>query len=225
MKKVGMIFFVFLFAGMGLWWYLFPSYSWHQKMTVEVEVNGQVYSGSSVVEMTVSDRPPFPLVHGGAGRDLDMRGEAVVVELPESRYLFALLTFNAFLARDVFEEFHGEAMKGMRERWAKVISDLRETRDIAPKDYPLLVTFTDISDPKTVREVDPANLAATFGPGVLLKRLRLEITDEDVTEEKIESVLGWLDDPKVMKNPAWRNLPYLSQTAIYGLRTPVKPVK
>ncbi|MDR4487070.1 MAG: hypothetical protein R3B83_06040 [Nitrospirales bacterium] len=84
----------------------------------------------------------------------------------------------------------------------------------------LLVTFTDLTDPTTVKKVDPENLAATLGPGVSLKRITLEITDEPVTEGKIEQVLGWLDDPKVLKNPGWRNLPSLSQTTIYGLRKP-----
>lgn len=54
-----------------------------------------------------------------------------------------------------------------------------------------MVTFTDITDPTTVNQVDPTNLAATFGPGVSLKRITLQITDEPVTEGKIESVLGW----------------------------------
>ncbi|MDR4487064.1 MAG: hypothetical protein R3B83_06010 [Nitrospirales bacterium] len=54
----------------------------------------------------------------------------------------------------------------------------------------LLVTFTDLTDPTTVKVVDPENLAPTFGPGVSLKRITLKITDEPVTA-KIESVLGW----------------------------------
>lgn len=97
--------------------------------------------------------------------------------------------------------------------------------DIPRSHYPLLVTFTDTADPTTVREVDPDNLGTTFGSGVSLKRITLEITDEPVTEGKIESVLGWLDDPNVLKNPGWRNLPSLFQTTIYGLRKPLKPAK
>ncbi|GJL68036.1 MAG: hypothetical protein NPIRA06_06710 [Nitrospirales bacterium] len=48
---------------------------------------------------------------------------------------------------------------------------MRETRDFKPKNYPLLVAFMDINDPTSVKEVDLDNLAATFGPGVSLKRL------------------------------------------------------
>jgi hypothetical protein len=47
--------------------------------------------------------------------------------------------------------------------------------------YPLLVTFTDMQDPTSVTRVDPANLAASFGTGVRLKRIEVEVTDDDVT--------------------------------------------
>ncbi len=56
----------------------------------------------------------------------------------------------------------------------------------------LLVTFDDITDPTTVRLADPANLSASFGPGVSLAGVTLEITRADVTEERVEAVLGWL---------------------------------
>jgi len=167
----------------------FPHHSWHQKMTVEVEVDGQGYAGASVVAMSVRGHPDLPLVHGN--RDLDLRGEAVVVRLPKNQYLFALLTYNAFLASRVFKHKMDRALSEPGERWAAIISDLRQTGEIALQDYPLLVTFTDINDPKTVKQVDPENLAATLGPGITLTRITLEITDEPVTEGKVESVLGW----------------------------------
>ena len=180
------LFFAPLLVG---WEFLgFASHSWHQKMTVEVEVGDQRYAGSSVVEMNVFGHPEIPMVHGV--RNLKLKGEAIVVELPSHHYLFALLTYNAFLARDVFKDLIIEAVHAPGERWAGALSRLRETRVIDPKQYPLLVTFTDITDPKTVQKVDPDNLAATFGPGVELKRITLEITDEPVTEGKVESLLG-----------------------------------
>lgn len=65
--------------------------------------------------------------------------------------------------------------------------------DLPPEAWPLMVTFDDIADPKTVRRVDPADLAATFGPGVSLKAVTLAVTDEPVTEGSVEGVLGWLE--------------------------------
>ncbi|GJL62233.1 MAG: hypothetical protein NPIRA04_08870 [Nitrospirales bacterium] len=166
----------------------FPYYSWHQKMTIEVNVGGQLYASSSVVAMSGRRLPE--LLPEGRVRDLDMRGEAVVVDLPKNQYLFALLTYDAYLTGKVFHDLVGGVVS-QPEEWASEIDDVQEIREIHPKDYPLLVTFTDINDPKTVKEVDPDNLEAMFGPGVSLKRITLEITDEDVTEGKVEQVLGW----------------------------------
>ena len=76
------------------------------------------------------------------------------------------------------------------------------------RDFPLLVTFTDIDDPKTVRKVDPNNLAATLGPGYALKSITLEITDEPVTKGKVEEVLGWwLKMAQTPKDPPPLRLP------------------
>ena len=69
---------------------------------------------------------------------------------------------------------------------------IRSPADVAEGDYPMLVTFTDIDDPKSVQRVDPANLAASFGPGIRLKRITVEVTDDDVTTG-IEKRLRWLD--------------------------------
>jgi len=59
------------------------------------------------------------------------------------------------------------------------------------KQYPLLVTFSDVDDPKSLQKLDPDNLAAIFGEGYKLKSITLEITDEPVTKGRVEQVLGW----------------------------------
>jgi hypothetical protein len=54
----------------------------------------------------------------------------------------------------------------------------------------MMVTFGDLADPTSVAEVDPDDLAATFGEGVKLKRLTVELTDDPVTtgiEERLPS--------------------------------------
>jgi hypothetical protein len=65
---------------------------------------------------------------------------------------------------------------------------------IPPEAYPLLVTFDDITKPETVREVDPSNLAATFGEGVSLRGMTLEVTEDKVTEGQVAAALPWLCD-------------------------------
>lgn len=104
----------------------------------------------------------------------------------------------------------------------KTLSD--EPRDtpipLPPQAMPLLVTFDDITDPTTVRLVDPTNLSASFGPGVSLAGVTLEITGADVMDGRVEAVLGWLNDPRYMNNPGWAALPVLTKDVILGLKHP-----
>jgi len=59
MKRKILVGFLVLVGGtLGYCYVAFPGYTRHQKMILEVEVDGQVYPSSSVVEMTVSGYPP-----------------------------------------------------------------------------------------------------------------------------------------------------------------------
>ena len=190
-------------------------YIWHQKMTIEVEVNGQLYTGASVVKVTVQESEPlrkqlgYPL-HFGA------KGEAAYVELPDRRYLFALLgggppdSGPETNALNIFKE---QLPKDNPERLV-VLSKSHLKTEIPHSHLPLLVTFMDLTDPTTVKVVDPDNLAATFGEGVSLKRLTLEITDEPVTEGKIEQVLGWWNNLTV---PIGGNVDRKYGEPLYGI--------
>ena len=171
----------------------FP-YTWHQKMTIEVEVDGQVLTGASVMKVSWRKNDPIGAANGPEWLG-GIRGEAPYVEIPGRGVLFGLISVagHSSYAADVATQM----MTGQKG-WARgpqefslVQAAKGQTVTIPLDRYPLLVTFTDLTDPTTVKVVDPENLAPTFGPGVSLKRITLEITDEPVTEGKIESVLGW----------------------------------
>ena len=74
------------------------------------------------------------------------------------------------------------------------VHPIKRTKTIANEEignYPYFVRFKDIKDPKSVEQVDPDNLAKSFGTGVKLKSLTVQMTDEPVTVG-IEKRLGWL---------------------------------
>jgi hypothetical protein len=167
---------------------------WRSKITVNVETPGGLVSGSSVTREVASHTSgalvPPEARGGGHGRF----GEAVVVEVAPGKFLFALLpgldTAPELDSAHVF--FPGQPPAEMDAKFAT----LRESRVIPANLYPMLVTFGDVKDPKSVKIVDPKNLAASFGPGYRLKDMVLEITDEAVTEGRVDSVLTWLVDHK-----------------------------
>ena len=161
-------------------------HQWRQATTVTVETPSGDRSGTAVVEVTAW----FGKVPASANEvEYRIRGEAVVVEVAPGKYLFALLGGS----EERFYRAARDRFDGMRRgEWLGEIPRQTGPVELTGKSVPLLVTFDDIADPKTVRRVEPSDLAASFGPGVALKSVTLEITDEAVTEGRVEEVLGWV---------------------------------
>lgn len=166
-------------------------WQWHQRLVLEVEMPDGVVSGGSVVAVHVwKSRAPG---HPGIGMGTDITGEASFVEVAQGQYLFALIG-SASPRELAFRLFFPEPAPDTFER-AELLDNMQgETRVVPTELYPPLVTFTDINDPASVRQVDPANLEAFFGPGFNLRRIVVEITGGPETDGAIESVLDWLSE-------------------------------
>ncbi len=172
---------------------MFPAYDWHVKYTVTVDTPSGERAASSVVEMGYRYFPEKFILSPGFPHHFYLSGEAVVVDLGGGRYLFTLTVRNGmeYLPFEALARRFGLSPGAYRELAPK-IDRFRGEVALPRRLYPLLVTFDDINDPKTVRRVDPDDLAATFGFGYRLKSITIEITDEPVTRGKVEKVLGWL---------------------------------
>ena len=159
------------------------NWTWHQKITLSVDTPDGPKSASSVMRASIGEKGAWWAPPEASGARTGLIGEAVVLEVAPGKYLFALLK-GMPMAYAVF--FPNEAPFEIASR----LESLRETRTFTPDQYPLLVTFGDINDPANVRRVDPANLAASFGPGYRLDAITMTITDEPMGEGKVEAVLG-----------------------------------
>ncbi len=180
-------------------------FEWRQKMTVTVETPAGEVSGSSV--STVSWQEQLVRFEG-MGWHYSVTGEAVVVEVTPGQYLFALLK-----GAGTTEYMGSVAPASIAGREGRVINpdlfdEVRDKRDraagviaVPEYQYPLMVTFTDVVDPASVKLVEPGDLAVSFGPGVRLKAITLEVTDEPVTEGKVEAVLGWIKSAEFIIPP------------------------
>lgn len=203
-----------------------PDYRY--RLTVEVVTPEGLKAGSSVIEIqqTLMRAGGSPANQAVRWR---VRGEAVAVDLPGGKTLFALLRSDNDLdwasrvyillapqENKGFEDALNDVLELTGERtlprmWPPVA--LLEERSA----YPMLVTFGDLADPTSVAEVDPDNLAATFGEGVKLKRITVELTDDPVTTG-IEERLGWLDH--AFAHDASKDGPFYKKypTIIIGLK-------
>jgi hypothetical protein len=197
MKKLASVFFAFLIAT-GLVSCGNFGTSWNRKITVVVDTPSGEVSASSVQSESISDQTGWWVPPEARRARRELRGEAVVLDLGQNRYLFALLG-----KPDTFAVLRpGEAPLQVAPR----LANLRGAKSIPRSEYPMFVTFTDVQDPMSVKEVKPETMSDTLGPGFALKSITLEITDEPVTDGKIELVANWLKD----ENPIfinWRAYP------------------
>ncbi|MDW4548557.1 hypothetical protein R5H32_04240 [Defluviimonas sp. D31] len=179
-------------AAIAIW--LWPFFSlfiqdhhvWHQKLELTVETAEGMRTGTAIVEVRAAfGQQPL----SGNEVSYELSGEATVVELAPGRYLFALLggteeryacaAGKALGWGGPWNPSNGGLQRG--EWLADVPRQVgRPAVSVSKGCLPAMVTFDDITDPKTVRRVDPDDLAATFGPGVRLKAVTLAVTDEPV---------------------------------------------
>lgn len=163
-------------------------YSFRYKMTVSVDTPEGIKTGSAVREVTVTIRP-VPMDKRRPWRSsISVKGEAVIVDLGQRGLLFSLLDGDD--AHYIIFKTFPYSKGGTTPEGAAYYAQLKAGPSVI-KQIPTMVTFKDIRDPKSVMAVDRTNLAATFGAGITLKDVTIEMTDEDVTWG-IEKYLGWL---------------------------------
>ncbi len=172
---------VVLFFASGAWRYVYASGTWRYKLTLVVDDNGRQIVSSSVTQVYVQDQPRItPESHA----DVRVRGEGVVVDLGEKGVFFSLLKSKK-LGSDyryyiVFTEFPSK-FDILSPDAIRYYSRLKDKKEMAFDDLPMLVRFRDSKDPKTVEIVDPNDLEKTFGKGVKLVSATIEMTDEPLT--------------------------------------------
>ena len=184
-----------------------PDYRY--RLTVEVETPEGLKTRSSVIE--VKQR----LVRPGSSPanmavERRVRGEAVAVDLPGGRTLFALLRSDnnvdwaSYVMQTLAPHTDSETFAQQLDNMLLLEGEIVLPRTFPPvghleerSAYPMLVTFGNIDDPASVERVDPDDLAFTFGDGVSLKRITVQVTDDPVTTG-IEQRLGWLGNIREM---------------------------
>jgi hypothetical protein len=169
---------------------LFPA-KYRFRMTAEVQTPQGLKTGSSVYELEA--HKTFALTSeenegGGA-----FRGQATMVNLPDGP-LFILLKTNTAgvdLGNAATLAFSLDAQTGHVDDYIAAVRALGRTNgvktELPRKDWPLMVRFGSLDDPKSVEKVDPEVIG--------VKRIVLETTSDAVTTG-IEKRLRWLgDDP------------------------------
>lgn len=184
-------------------------YSYRYRLIVEVETPEGLRTGSSVIEVLLSEGSGIP----NTNLSRSYRGEAAAVDLPNGQTLFALpvgvrdpdgfavFAEAAFHPRmqeqrrsTGFEPLENRIRRLQSQRGRRVLPRIwvqGENGTIRMDSYPLLVRFADIRDPKSVERVDPDDLKSSFGDGYKLKGIYVEMTSDEVGNS-MKRRLPWL---------------------------------
>lgn len=172
---------------------MFPE-TYRFRLTVEIDTPEGLRRGSSVYEVWASKKTA--LLPEEAKRTWGVRGEAVAIDLPGGRTVFALLKTGA-----LHGDLAGLSMTALDPAFRNDVVDsvariasghgVKQFAEVRAVDYPMLVTFRDLGDPTTIGHVDPSNVAAMLGAGCRLNRISVQLTDDQVTTG-IRARLGWL---------------------------------
>ncbi|MGV3633171.1 MAG: hypothetical protein ACO1NY_02400 [Pseudorhodoplanes sp.] len=169
----------------------YPTQVYRYRMTVEVNLGDEVRSGSSVIEVRLTkQRQILPEVIPVRS---NVSGEAVYVDLGEGRNLVALLASGP----NAENRDHPQSVVPSHFKLSYSDSDLPKYSSLRgewtlPKDrLPTFVTFGNLNDLQSAKVVVPDEFEQTFGAGVTLRDVRIEMTDDPVTHGIAEKVPWW----------------------------------
>jgi hypothetical protein len=177
-----------LVVGSVVWYKIaYPTYTYRLRLTVEIQANGDAKTGSSVIEVEGQRQPD---IGGAPPISYRYRGDAVFIDLGDGQSVVATLGFGAngngdFLYSLAPTLFH----MATEEIASKPMAVMRA--DLPQKLIPTLITFADLSDPKTARVLQPYEFEQVFGSNVHFKSAWVEVTADPVTRG-IEKKLPWL---------------------------------
>ena len=175
------------------YWYKYPNYTYRYRLTVNIEIDGKVHSGSSVIEVTWSKHPELP--NAGSFSPI-LRGQAAMVDLGERGVVVATL---------INGESYGPAKDGAlgalwvcaeafgnRSTYEEIPSlpKLRGKRDLALDKLPRFLWFSNPQDPTTAKILLMRDIPSIFGPSARFAGASVEITSDPIVID-INRKLTW----------------------------------
>jgi hypothetical protein len=191
------------FIALGIW-LGFPTYKHRYRLTVEVEADGAIRSGSSVIETRWSLWPPViaGLFNGGIG-EVHVYGQAVFIDLGSRGALLALLwpssvtplcgaAGTGFLAIRAFNAETKLPCSGYTLTWGVLHSMSWQTgkATLTADNLPGFIWLPAVDDEMSARPVLAKDIPTVFGDAVRLRGAWVEITTDPIASG-LERRLSW----------------------------------
>jgi hypothetical protein len=198
MRKLVII--VLILIAIPVVWYQwnFPSVSYRYRLTVAVEVGGQVHSGSSVIAVHYSFNPKWVPPSWGVYNQYDS-GQAVLIDLGARGVLVAALVGVLDKTGQIYDRctidaryLVGRAYEPSATRRPcavgypvtldneRAISRMRSPVDLTSDNLPAFIWFSDNTDFTTAKMVKPNEFASVIGDAARLVSAQIEITSDPV---------------------------------------------
>lgn len=197
------------------WMLAYPTYSYHYRLTVEINTPDGVKFGSSVIEVTTHQYPRW-ITLGANSENTDITGEAVFVDLGDGRNVVMTMPSSRLAATAILNTCYSKC--GYRAEWSKKLSEMLGAQaDAVLGTIPMMLTFENTADPHSAKvlyktsfyserikyqngtaagppqsRIDVDRFAELFGEEYSLKRVWVRLTDAPITHD-IENWLPWLD--------------------------------
>ena len=178
------------------WKLAFPTYTHRYRLTIVVSIDGEVHTGSSVIEVSYIGQPSlggaspfFPVVRGQATFvDLGQRGAIVAALHPGTIQDGAsdanFLAMRAYKISEGFDSY-------------RTISQQVGRQQLASDNMPRLIWFPNVADPKSAQQF--ADITSLFGPTAQLTGY-LEITGDPIVID-IDKKLPWYNQMASSQKP------------------------
>lgn len=175
------------------------------KVIAMLEVDGEVKEFSNVMQVQFTRKDSSALGYGGSSKTW---GEALVVDLSKRGRAYLLpsyfnrsgKSFTGLYDYSLLRTFSINASQGSLEvEHINQLKNLTGRRELVTRgtNYGVgltFVAFKNEADPDSIFEIKQSDFHKYFGDGVKLLRVDVEITDEDVTMNKLSSYLLWLNN-------------------------------
>ena len=173
-------------------WYMwnFPTVSYRYRLTVAVEVDGQVHSGSSVIAVQYSFNPKWVPPSWGVYNEY-VWGQAVLIDLGAHGALVAALggenyDYCLVNARDLVGRAYEPATARRPcvtgyPRSPEIERELSQKQapvKLTPDNLPAFIWFADDTNLATAKKVKPEEFASVIGDSARLVSAQLEITHD-----------------------------------------------
>jgi hypothetical protein len=180
----------------------------------------QAFQAVGVQEVVCYGQNPVFTMSSG---ECELEGEAIPLKMGEGSYLIATMSrrANCCSPGHYSRTLRNWGENGRSDRKGGYFKDTKKWV-LKPENYPLFITFTDMNNPRSVAEVDPAKLAATFGDGWRFGAMNVEVVSfQPITMGRIDPLLPWLKEA-LGGAPLWGGLnsrgPIREQIETYNLK-------